>query len=871
MVGLVGAGGFRWRPVARFVALLSVTTLAVFTLAVCSAQAAPPQWVQMTPTASPPARFGDSMAYDAATNQLVLLDSLNGGTWIWDGADWSQAAPAVSPPPATYAQMAYDPATQQLILFGGESFGAPLTDTWNWTGSNWVKLTPATSPPSIDQGNLSWDASTKQLLLYGTGFGTWNWTGSTWTQLTSASAPPPPRFLASMAYDPATTQLLLFGGSNGTPVAETWSWNGSAWNRLTPATSPPARDAAGMAYDAATGQLLLEAGFDGTTTLADQWTWNGSSWQRAAPATSVSPARDQFAMAYDPASGQIVLFGGLDAADNSLGDTWVWTPLTIQTPTLSPGSVGVPYTATLHAAAGTAPYTWSVSSGALPTGLTLSGGGVISGTPTTAGTVTFTVKALDSSTPTAGQATRSLKIVINPAPSAAVWVGNGANSAVNAFPLTGNGNVPPAATLAGSLTALNGVGGLAFDATGDLYVASANSNAIEEFASGAHGNVSPIRVLQGAATGLASPHGIAIDPTGRLYVVNYAANDVTVYAAGASGNAAPAQTISGSMVGPWGVVLDGAGHLWVSDLGSNTLAEYRTTDNGFVLPLNMITGFATQLAYPTGLARDGAGNLLVANLFGQSVLRFAGTAPFGNVAPTLAISGLGLPQGVDLDAAGRVYVADQNLGLNVYAVGATSPTATISGTNTGIKGAGTVAVSPPMTIASHALPKAAVGRRYRARLLAILGQSPIHWSVVSGRPPRGLVISSSGAIAGVPRRPGRYRFTVAARDTGRPAQKATAAMTLIVARPPTVGDVHPTHGSVRGGTTVTISGTRFSTAARATTVSFGRVRAPHVICRSPVRCTVHAPPGSAGIAHVTVTVGGLTSRRSPRDRYAYRR
>jgi hypothetical protein len=312
----------------------------------------------------------------------------------------------------------------------------------------------------------------------------------------------------------------------------------------------------------------------------------------------------------------------------------------------------------------------------------------------------------------------------------------------------------------------------------------------------------------------------------------------------------------------------------VSDLGSNTLAEYRATDNGFVLPLNMITGGATQLADPAGLARVGAGNLVVANLFGPSVLRFAGTAPFGNVAPSFAITGssarLGLPQGVDLDGAGRIYVADQNVGLNVYGVGATSPTAIISGTNTGIKAAGTVAVSPPMTIASHALPSAAVGRLYRARLLAILGQAPTRWSVVHGRPPRGLVISRSGGITGLARRAGRDRFTVVARDAGHPAQTATATITLIVARPPTVGDVHPNHGSLRGGTTVTISGARFSTHALATTVSFGRTRAPHVICRSAVRCTVHAPPGTSGTVHVTVTVGGLRSRASPRDRYAYR-
>ena len=72
---------------ARLLSSLFCTTVAVLALAVGSAQGAPPQWVQMTPTESPPARFGDSMAFDAATNQLVLPDSLSGGTWIWDGAD----------------------------------------------------------------------------------------------------------------------------------------------------------------------------------------------------------------------------------------------------------------------------------------------------------------------------------------------------------------------------------------------------------------------------------------------------------------------------------------------------------------------------------------------------------------------------------------------------------------------------------------------------------------------------------------------------------------------------------------------------------------------------------------------------------------
>src|SRR5215471_15863947 len=68
---------------------------------------------------------------------------------------------------------------------------------------------------------------------------------------------------------------------------------------------------------------------------------------------------------------------------------------------LPDGTVGTPYSATLTATGGTAPYTWTLLSGSLPPGLSLSGAGVISGTPTTAGTYTFTLKVVDASGQTA--------------------------------------------------------------------------------------------------------------------------------------------------------------------------------------------------------------------------------------------------------------------------------------------------------------------------------------------------------------------------------------------------------------------------------------------------------------------------------------
>lgn len=120
------------------------------------------------------------------------------------------------------------------------------------------------------------------------------------------------------------------------------------------------------------------------------------------------------------ASTSSVTFKVTDAnaktATKALAITINATPPSITTTTLADGYTGVSYSQTLVAAGGKTPYTWSRTAGSLPAGLSLSSAGVISGTPTTAGTSNFTIQVKDGNNTTAAV---PLTITVVPAVSVA--------------------------------------------------------------------------------------------------------------------------------------------------------------------------------------------------------------------------------------------------------------------------------------------------------------------------------------------------------------------------------------------------------------------------------------------------------------------
>jgi photosystem II stability/assembly factor-like uncharacterized protein len=96
------------------------------------------------------------------------------------------------------------------------------------------------------------------------------------------AAKPGNRAAPAVAYDPATKQVLYFGGTFNAEsgYCDTWVWTGSAWSHLHPAHHPSGRSFAYMAFDYQANRMLLYGGgnYLNDPRVFDAWFWDGSDW-----------------------------------------------------------------------------------------------------------------------------------------------------------------------------------------------------------------------------------------------------------------------------------------------------------------------------------------------------------------------------------------------------------------------------------------------------------------------------------------------------------------------------------------------------------------------------------------------------------------
>lgn len=267
--------------------------------------------------------------------------------------------------------------------------------------------------------------------------------------------------------------------------------------------------------------------------------------------------------------------------------------------------------------------------------------------------------------------------------------------------ITTAGVVTTLAGRAGAFGSIDGAGatacfyepvGVAADGEGNVYVADSGNHTIRKITPG--GVVTTFAGTAGAkgstdGTGplarFSGPKGLVVDSAGNVLVsdrANHAIRRITP--AGVVTTLAGTAGVKGSADGtaaaaqfnePAGLAADGAGNLYVSDSVNDTIRKL--TPGGMVTTLAGTagatgssdgTGAAARFNFPEGLAADRAGNLYVADHLNYTIRKItpaglvttlAGTADIrGSTDGTGTAARFFAPEGVAIDAAGNVYVAD---------------------------------------------------------------------------------------------------------------------------------------------------------------------------------------------------------------------
>lgn len=308
-----------------------------------------PNWAQSSSTPSPSARQLSAMAYDRVRNQMVMFGgrkadgTYSNDTWVWAQGTWTQVSPATSPTARQASSMAWDPTLQAVVMFGGNDGSTFMSDVWKWTGTTWTQITvPSGSAAPVGRTGaaMAFDPDRGGLVVFGGSTATsqrndtWQFKNNTWTQIQAhgASGAPTARSGASLAYSESTSQLVMFGGYDGsgptTPRLNDTKILGptaSSWTSVDPVHKPSGRNLASMSYDRGIEGLVLfgGGGGDGSTYTyrSDTWAWNGEDWLLADGIASPA-GRNSAAMAATP-TGQVVMFGGAGAS-GVRSDTWVY-------------------------------------------------------------------------------------------------------------------------------------------------------------------------------------------------------------------------------------------------------------------------------------------------------------------------------------------------------------------------------------------------------------------------------------------------------------------------------------------------------------------------------------------------------------------
>jgi hypothetical protein len=354
----------------------------------------------------------DCDAVGAGTATGDLLVSTDGGT-SWTPTPLPTTAFNMNTPVALSCRSALE-----CVVIGSTVGGTYETLSTTNGGSTWAATTSSLTEDTLDAISCSSasdcvatgvdESSGLALILDSTNFGT------TWTSETVPDTPAEYESLLGVSC-PSTSDCVAVGevnpfsaGSSDT-AAFTSSDGGVSWSEhlLTPPQQAALYGVSCFSTSDCTAVGLTESGAT-TIGAAEATTDGGSTWS-----SQTEPSASYQLLGDDCVSATNCEAVGLNTSKVGgiiVGSSSGTPPLAITTASFPGGTVGRVYTATAAATGGTSPYTWTRPSGTKPPGLSFSSSGAWSGTPTTAGTYSFTIEVTDK---TGTHVSKALEVTID--------------------------------------------------------------------------------------------------------------------------------------------------------------------------------------------------------------------------------------------------------------------------------------------------------------------------------------------------------------------------------------------------------------------------------------------------------------------------
>ena len=448
--------------------------------------------------------------------------------------------------------------------------------------------------------------------------------------------------------------------------------------------------------------------------------------------------------------------------------------VTVNPATLPDGTIGALYDQTVSGSGGTAPYTFAVTNGSLPNGLTLdTSTGQITGTPTALGTDGFDITATDtygcSGTITYSITINCPAITVNPATLPNGTLGTPYDQTVSGsggvapytFAVT-NGSLPTGLTLDTNTGQISGTPTVAGTFNFDITATDAN---------GCTG-VTSYSVTMSCPVITVNPATLPNGTVGTLY-------DQTV---SGSGGVAPYTfaVTNGSL--PTGLTLNtSTGQISGTPTAAGTFNfDVTATDaNG----CTGVTSYSITMNCPVITVNPATlPNGIIGVLYDQTVSGSGGTAPY-----TFAVTNGSLPNGLTLDSnTGQITGTPTALGTFNFDITATD-TYGCSGTQSY-----SVTINcPVITVNPATLPNGTVGTLYDQTVSGSGGAAPYTFAVTNGTLPTGLTLNSStGQISGTPSAVGTFNFDITATDangcTGVTSYSITMDCPTITVNPATL-------------------------------------------------------------------------------------